>query len=116
MLRESSCALGGRGGDSFAITVPVVAESLFGIGLLPRTAQNLAETPGPTARNGRCLHRGGCIRYNLVLLTTDNDFTPVPNLKIENWQVPWTQFTASRLTLVRRASEEGRGLASRDKR
>ena len=30
-------------GDTFAITVPVVAETLYGIGLLPRATQNLAE-------------------------------------------------------------------------
>lgn len=32
-----------QGGDAFAICVPVVAETLFGIGLLPRAKQNLAE-------------------------------------------------------------------------
>jgi predicted nucleic acid-binding protein len=30
-------------GDTFAICVPVVAETLFGIGVLPRAAQNRAE-------------------------------------------------------------------------
>jgi predicted nucleic acid-binding protein len=30
-------------GDSFAITVPVITETLYGIGVLPRAAQNLAE-------------------------------------------------------------------------
>lgn len=30
-------------GDSFAICVPVITETLFGIGMLPRAAQNLAE-------------------------------------------------------------------------
>ena len=29
--------------DTFAVTVPVVAETLYGIGLLPRATQNLAE-------------------------------------------------------------------------
>ena len=28
------------------------------------------------------------LRYNLVLLTSDNDFRPVPSLKIEDWTVP----------------------------
>ena len=28
--------------DTFAIAIPVVAETLYGIGLLPRAAQNLA--------------------------------------------------------------------------
>lgn len=32
-----------QAGDTFAIAVPVVAETLYGIGLLPRAAQNLAE-------------------------------------------------------------------------
>jgi tRNA(fMet)-specific endonuclease VapC len=32
-----------QAGDTFAITVPVVAETLYGIGLLPRATQNLAE-------------------------------------------------------------------------
>src|ERR1700677_641233 len=102
-----------QGGDSFAITVPVVAETLFGIGLLPRATQNLAEwarlRPSLTcyipdesdAENASTLQRlprrGGrrletidafiavvALRYDLVVLTADNDFTPVPNLKIEN--------------------------------
>jgi len=30
-------------GNTFAITVPVVAETLFGISLLPRATKNLAE-------------------------------------------------------------------------
>ena len=106
-----------QAGDSFNITVPVVAETLFGIGLLPRAAQNLAEwarlRPSLTcyipdeadAENAaalqRLLRRQGrqletvdafiaviALRYGLVLLTADNDFKPVPNLQIENWQVP----------------------------
>jgi predicted nucleic acid-binding protein len=28
------------------------------------------------------------LRYGLVLLTTDNDFVPVPNLSQENWLIP----------------------------
>ncbi len=28
------------------------------------------------------------LRYDLVLLTSDNDFAPVPNLKQENWLIP----------------------------
>jgi tRNA(fMet)-specific endonuclease VapC len=101
--------------DTFA--VPVVAETLFGIGLLPRGAQNLAEwarlRPNLTcyipdeadAENAAVLqrrlrHQGWqlatidafiavvAIRYDLVLLTSDNDFAPVPNLKRENWLIP----------------------------
>src|SRR5260370_25357629 len=32
-----------QAGDTFAITVPVITETLYGIGLLPRGTQNLAE-------------------------------------------------------------------------
>src|SRR5262249_11514834 len=99
------------------ITVPVVTETLYGIGLLPRAAQNLAEwtrlrpsltcyIPDETdAENAaalqRSLRRQGlqletvdaliavvALRYGLVLLTTDNDFVPVPGLKQENWFIP----------------------------
>ena len=103
--------------DTFAITVPVIAETLFGLGLLPRAAQNLAEwarlrsslvcyAPDEadaenTAALQRALRRQGwqlatidgfvaviALRYNLVLLTSDKDFVPVPGLKQENWLVP----------------------------
>src|SRR5207244_10093433 len=106
-----------QAGDTFAITVPVVAETLYGIGLLPRATQNLAEwarlRPSLTcyipdeadAENAaalqRSLRRQGwqletvdaliavvALRYNLVLLTSDKDFAPVPHLKQENWLVP----------------------------
>jgi tRNA(fMet)-specific endonuclease VapC len=106
-----------QAGDTFAITVPVIAETLFGIGLLPRAVQNLAEwarlRPSLTcyipdesdAENAaalqRSLRRQGkqletvdafvavvALRYKLVLLTADNDFKPVPALKMENWMVP----------------------------
>jgi predicted nucleic acid-binding protein len=104
-------------GDTFAITVPVIAETLFGIGILPRAAQNLAEwarlrpslacyiPDEADAENAatlqRALRRQGwqletvdalvavtALRYNLVLLTSDQDFAPVPGLKQENWLVP----------------------------
>ncbi len=106
-----------QAGDTFAITVPVVAETLFGIGLLPRATQNLAEWANlrpslacyipdeSDAENAaalqRSLRRQGwqletidaliavvALRYDLVLLTSDNDFGPVPNLKQENWLIP----------------------------
>ncbi len=104
-------------GDSFALTVPVVAETLFGIGMLPRAAQNLAEwtrlrprftcyvpdeaDAESAAALQRSLRRKGrqletvdafiavvAIRYSLVLLTSDNDFGAVPNLTIDNWITP----------------------------
>jgi predicted nucleic acid-binding protein len=106
-----------QAGDTFAITIPVVAETLYGIGLLPRGAQNLAEwarlrpslvcfiPDEADAENAaalqRALRRQGwqletvdafiavvALRYDVVLLTSDNDFAPVPNLKHENWLVP----------------------------
>ena len=105
-----------QAGDSFGITVPVIAETLFGIGLLPRAAQNLAEwarlQPSLTcyipdeadAENAAALQRlrrqgwqletvdafvaVTALRHDLVLLTSDHDFTPVPGLKQENWLVP----------------------------
>src|SRR5947207_6265213 len=106
-----------QAGDTFAITVPVLTETLYGIGLLPRGTQNLAEwarlRPSLTcylpdeadAENAaalqRSLRRQGwqldtvdafiavvALRYNLVLLTSDSDFSPVPNLKLDNWLIP----------------------------
>ena len=103
--------------DTFAITVPVITETLYGIGLLPRAAQNLAEwarlrpslacylPDEADAENAAALQRSlrsqgwqldtvdaliavVTLRYNLMLLTSDKDFTPVPNLKQENWLVP----------------------------
>ncbi len=101
-------------GDSFAICVPVLTETLFGIGILPRAVQNLAEwarlrplfpcyIPDETdaelaATLQISLRRQGwqletvdaliatiALRYNLLLLTTDGDFQAVPNLQYDNW-------------------------------
>ncbi len=106
-----------QSGDSFAICVPVVAEALYGIGLLPRATQNLAEwgrlrphfichVPDEAdAENAaslqRSLRRRGwqlgtvdafiavvALCNGLVLLTSDNDFSPVPNLRRKNWLTP----------------------------
>jgi tRNA(fMet)-specific endonuclease VapC len=103
-----------QSGDTFAVMVPVVAETLYGISVLPRAAQNLAEwaqlrpsfechVPDETdaenvAALQRMLRRQGwqletvdafiavvALRYDLVLLTSDKDFTPVPGLKLDNW-------------------------------
>jgi tRNA(fMet)-specific endonuclease VapC len=102
------------GGDSFATCVPVIAETLFGIGLLPRARQNLAEwerlkpllpcfLPSETdaelaAQLQISLRRRGwqletvdaliaavALRHDLVLLTSDKDFQDIPNLQQENW-------------------------------
>lgn len=103
-----------QAGDTFAVTVPVVAETLFGIGVLPRAAQNLAEwarirpqfacyvpdeaDAEAAAALQRMLRSRGwqlgtidafiavvALRYKLVLLTSDKDFSTVPGLSLENW-------------------------------
>ena len=94
--------------------MPGLTETLFGIGILPRAVQNLAEwerlkpllpcyIPDETdaelaAELQISLRRQGwqletvdaliatiALRYGLVLLTTDGDFRAVPNLRYENW-------------------------------
>ncbi len=105
------------GDDTFAIHVLILAEMLFGIGILPRAKQNLAEWerfqpnftcyfPDETdAKHAaelqislRCRGRQletvdafiavTALRYKLTLLTTDNDFKPVPELRQEDWKTP----------------------------
>ncbi len=102
-------------GNTFALCVPVIAETVFGIGLLPRAGQNLAEwkrlktllpcyVPDETDAESaaelqialRC--RGWqlatvdaliatiALRYDLTLLITDKDFRPIPQLRCENWR------------------------------
>jgi tRNA(fMet)-specific endonuclease VapC len=100
--------------DNFATCVPVVTETVFGIALLPRANQNLAEwrrlkplllcyIPDETdaefaAELQVSLRRRGwqletvdaliasvALRYNLILLTTDQDFQAVPQLSQANW-------------------------------
>lgn len=101
-------------GDTFAICIPVITEMLFGIGILPRAAQNRAEwnrlrprfavyvpdqldAEGAADLQNSLRQRGRqmatvdaviatiALRYNLILLTTDRDFQPVPKLSQENW-------------------------------
>jgi tRNA(fMet)-specific endonuclease VapC len=101
-------------GHTFAITVPGLTEMLYGISLLPRAKQNLAEwtrlrpnficyIPDETdaeqaAELQVSLRRRGwqletvdaliaavALRYDLILLTADQDFNPVPRLNQENW-------------------------------
>lgn len=103
-------------GDHFAICVPVITETLFGILLLPRAAQNMAEWERlkpllpcyipdeidaelaadlqiALRRRGRqlatvdALIATVALRYNLTLLTADKDFQAVPQLRHENWLV-----------------------------
>jgi predicted nucleic acid-binding protein len=101
-------------GHSFSICSPALTETLFGIGMLPRAAQNLAEwarlrphfpcyqideTDAELAAKLQIsLRRRGwqletvdaliaviALRNDLILLTTDNDFNGVPELIRENW-------------------------------
>lgn len=101
-------------GDVFTLTVPALAELLFGLGTLPRARQNLAEWERLRAgltiydldrsdaekaaglqlslrRRGRQLETVDALiaaialRYDLTLLTTDRDFAAIPDLPQENW-------------------------------
>ena len=103
-----------RNGDTFAFTVPSLAELIYGIGIIPRARQNLAEwqrvrpdficyipdeaDAEKAAQLQIMLRRKGrqlttidaliaitTLRYKLTLLTTDQDFRPIPNLLQENW-------------------------------
>jgi predicted nucleic acid-binding protein len=101
-------------GDRFAICIPVLTETIFGVGILPRAAQNLQELsyiraltncyiPDETdaeeaaqlqiqlRRKGRRLEAIDALiatialRYDLMLLTTDQDFEAIPKLLQQNW-------------------------------
>jgi len=101
-------------GDRFAICVPVLAETLFGIGILPRAAQNLVEwkrlqpclpcyipdeldaefaaklqvalrSNGWQLATVDALIAAVALRYDLILLTTDRDFRAIPALQREDW-------------------------------
>lgn len=103
-----------RAGDNFGISIPVITEFLFGIGLTPRVMQNrqewerlralftvyvpnekdsisAAELQIALRKRGRQLETVDALiaalalHYELILLTTDRDFQTVPNLIQENW-------------------------------
>lgn len=103
-------------GDRKSIAAPVVTEVVFGILMLPRARNNQLEweriLPGfrvyaadaDTAwdaallqvslrRKGRqlatidALTAAIALREGLTLLTTDGDFSAVPDLRFENWMV-----------------------------
>lgn len=103
-----------RNGHTFAVCVPVVTETLFGLGLLPRAKQNLEQWTElknllpcyvPDERDAEtaaklqiALRRKGwqlatvdaliavmALRYKCTLLTTDKDFQPITHLVSENW-------------------------------
>ena len=104
-------------GHTFALPAIVVAELLFGYGLLPRAAQNVQEWErlrpsfdviaveerdalDAAAIRVRLRQQGWqlnvidaliaviALRYDLRLLTTDRDFDAVPDLHRENWLTP----------------------------
>lgn len=106
-------------GHSFAIAVPVLTETIFGLTLLTRASQNLEEwyrlrqeircfildeddaqkaalLRVSLRRRGRQLETvdsliaAVALRYNYVLLTTDRDFDPIVALKRENWTTLFT--------------------------
>jgi predicted nucleic acid-binding protein len=103
-----------QAGDTFSVPVPALTETLFGISLLPRAKQNrsewerlkpafnyhaidrsdaeeAAELQISLRRQGRQLETvdaliaSVALRNDLVLLTTDKDFSVIPQLKQENW-------------------------------
>ncbi|MEZ4657983.1 MAG: type II toxin-antitoxin system VapC family toxin [Caldilineaceae bacterium] len=101
-------------GDTFALCVPVIVETKFGIGILPRAKANLEEWQRlkplltvyaadandaelavifsllceKTVGSWRVLSAliaAIALRYRLTLLTTDRDFQTVEGLLTENW-------------------------------
>jgi tRNA(fMet)-specific endonuclease VapC len=103
-----------RSGDRFAVTTVNLTELLFGISLTPRAARNTLEWENWRAaldvyrveeedavraaqlqvslrRQGRqlktvdALIAAIALRYNLIVLTSDNDFDAIPDLRCENW-------------------------------
>jgi len=103
-----------QAGNTFAIAVPVLTEFLYGISVIPRARQNLAtweilknrfsyyditQTDAESAANLQVsLRRQGwqlatvdaliaaiTLRYDLTLLTTDQDFRAIVGLKQANW-------------------------------
>lgn len=101
-------------GNTFAITALSLNEFLYGIGTLPRSERNLQEweqlksdffvyligagDADKAAQLRLDLRKHGwqldivdsfiatnALRYDLVLLTADRDFSAIPALPIENW-------------------------------
>ena len=101
-------------GHTFALCVPVISETLFGLGVLPRAKSNFEEwqrlkpflaTYGLDANDAEqavdlqlSLRKRGwqlasfdaliatvALRYDLTLLTADKDFQAVDGLQAENW-------------------------------
>ena len=106
----------GAKGDTFALCVPVIVETKFGIGILPRAKSNLEEWQRLKAllttyaldahdadlavdlqlslrKIGRqlasfdALIAAIALRYDLILLTTDKDFQAIEELRTDNWLI-----------------------------
>jgi predicted nucleic acid-binding protein len=103
--------------DTFSIAAPALTEFLFGIQMAPRAQQNMgiwtrisvlflyyeiqiADAEYAATLQVDLRRRGWqintvdaliatiALRYDLTLLTTDKDFSRVPDLKVENWLMP----------------------------
>ena len=103
-----------RFNNTFSIAAPALAETLYGIQQLPRAQQNRNEweklsvmfyyrsidrrDAERAATLQIDLQRHGwqlnivdaliasiALRYNLILLTTDSDFSEITGLQVENW-------------------------------
>lgn len=103
-------------GFTFAVSVPVLTETLFGLYMLPSLERSMAEwsrlrqaircykvdeADAETAAGLQAMLRkrgwqleisdaliaATALRYDLILLTADKDFTAIPDLKRENWLV-----------------------------
>lgn len=103
-------------GHTFAVSVPVLTETLFDLYMLPSLARNIAEwsrlrqaircykvdeADAETAAGLQAMLRkkgwlletadaliaATALRYGLILLTADKDFSAIHDLKHENWLV-----------------------------
>ncbi len=103
-------------GDTFSVCVPVVTELMHGIATLPRAKATIAEwrrlrprldchipdevdaelaaelqvslrLRGKQLETVDALIAAVALRYELILLTTDKDFSAIPTLRRDNWLV-----------------------------
>ncbi len=104
-----------RQGDTFSIAVPALSEFLYGISVIPRAKRNLREwnrlrrdfryycvdqtDAEQSAKLRVALRQRGwqlaiidamiaviALRNNLILLTTDKDFSIISDIRQENWR------------------------------